>query len=58
MGGGDALRMTMATPKDDDGGEKSFSSDTMLTMRRKNPRIAYLKRVHRSFYQIVSFLGS
>ena len=37
MGGGNALRMMIATLDDDDGGERSYCFDTILTMRRIKP---------------------
>ena len=52
MGGGGTLRMMMTMPDDDNGGsEKSYGSDTMLTIRRRNLELYNQKRVHRSLYR-------
>ena len=52
MGGGGVKRMMMAMPDDDDNGERSYGSNTMLTIRRKKPyKLHKQKRVHRSLYR-------
>ena len=40
MGGGGTPRMTMAMSDEDDNGERSCGSKSMLIMRRRDPRIA------------------
>ena len=48
MGGGGTPRMMTTMPDDDnddnsDGGERSYGSKTMLTIRARNPRITSRK---------------